>query len=1126
MAEEDFFSDGELDDIPDNTLLELEQHAISSTQRVQVARPPPPPLQRNQPSAASVQRSQRLAKNAPWRPPQPRARLQSHAEAHPASRPVDPSSSDYGFDEENVIDLDEPSMIIQPASGLQSRTNPRLPSRPLSAHERKAVLDAETAAAFAAADAELGVFSDHTWPRAGGHQEQAIAGAEATSLQARIAQLEAEQARLRRAEQDAREAAFAKQGEITIVRSNHDKATREYERRISVMQKLHADEAAKHKVELESTRKEREKMETDNRFLQHDLAQEAERTQRLNGHSRSKTAKNKVTPGKVRKHGLGDGFEDSEVRTASPSRTREKTKDGTPKGGLKRKRSAHDSPLPALSFDQPAPSVHESTVPSVTTTQLAIRSLQPSTERTSREFVQRMLNHKRNRDVERTVEVLTKYSLPTAQNRSLASIFLDALTSPPRSNDEHALVLQVSRALLKLWTDCLHEKYYIPLGLLLDLLKAALLFERAHVICMLIDDAVPLIMRSVEVIVTPSVQPSRYQTQSDSFDPKAHEELVNSLEVDDLMDFLLNISQCAALSEDSTTAFWTSMSFTITLLTLHKGRPISQLISALQVLATSVTQSSFGAICKDTTLQDQQERYTVDRLTLLLFDTPEAPKGEESYLVEEIAELRIEILSVLRQVCLTDHGGQLLAHHRNAIGRLVRFLDAQITRLYTTPPSLGMVRDDEHDDMPTAHDLIIRTVNMTVRLLHHLLRTFDSSIDLTQKLAATYGGYHKFLISLTRVAFSEQLVCEAGIEDEVIEAAHDILDNVLSPEEGEAIVKAVETPRGTHSVMGLPMARNLLQKLDSETQFYVFDVSADSMGQLVDEGANRVHACSSSKDVADKSDMILSMVPEGSHVRTVYLTESAGVLASDLGSKILIDCSTIDTGTSLDVRSATAAQHPKANFYDAPVSGGAIGASKATLTFMLGCSNTDPNLPHLTTLLSYMGSNIFPCGGPSLGLTAKLCNNYCSGLIAIAVSEAMNIGMASGMDPRVLANVFHTSTAQSAICDDWCPVPGICPEAPASKGYQGGFRVQLMKKDFGLAVDTAERVGVKLALGESGLGVYEGASADERCRDLDSRVVFRYLGGQEEWREKFPEEVELKRDETGALLKKARDASK
>jgi 3-hydroxyisobutyrate dehydrogenase len=266
------------------------------------------------------------------------------------------------------------------------------------------------------------------------------------------------------------------------------------------------------------------------------------------------------------------------------------------------------------------------------------------------------------------------------------------------------------------------------------------------------------------------------------------------------------------------------------------------------------------------------------------------------------------------------------------------------------------------------------------------------------------------------------------------------------------------------------------------------------------------------------------MVPEGSHVQSVYLTEHTGVLASsDLKSKILLDCSTIDVATSLAVRSATTTQHPTAAFYDSPVSGGAIGASKGTLTFMLGCAPTDPNLPLLTSLLNLMGSNIFPCGGPSFGLTAKLCNNYCSGLIAIAVSEAMNIGMANGMDPRVLANVFHTSTAQSAICDDWCPVPGLSPDAPASKGYKGGFRVQLMKKDFGLAVSTAKRVGVDLALGDQGLKVYEETSADPECRDLDSRVVFRHLGGREDWREDFPEEVELKMEETRRLLERGRE---
>jgi 3-hydroxyisobutyrate dehydrogenase len=245
------------------------------------------------------------------------------------------------------------------------------------------------------------------------------------------------------------------------------------------------------------------------------------------------------------------------------------------------------------------------------------------------------------------------------------------------------------------------------------------------------------------------------------------------------------------------------------------------------------------------------------------------------------------------------------------------------------------------------------------------------------------------------------------------------------------------------------------------------------------------------------------MVPEGSHVRSVYLTPETGVLAADVSGKTLVDCSTIDTATSLAVREETLKRYPSAHFVDAPVSGGVLGAQKATLTFMIGAAEDDPKLAMLKELLGKMGRNLVACGGPSLGLTAKLCNNYCSGLIAIAVSEAMDIGIKSGMDPRVLASVFHSSTAQSSICDDWCPVPGLCPEAPASNGYKGGFKVQLMRKDFGLAVDTARRVGAHLALGDKGLEVYTETMNDPSCRDLDSRVVYRYLGGEEEWQEKL-----------------------
>lgn len=252
---------------------------------------------------------------------------------------------------------------------------------------------------------------------------------------------------------------------------------------------------------------------------------------------------------------------------------------------------------------------------------------------------------------------------------------------------------------------------------------------------------------------------------------------------------------------------------------------------------------------------------------------------------------------------------------------------------------------------------------------------------------------------------------------------------------------------------------------------------------------------------------ILTMLPEGSHVREVYLSKENGILMTLPADKnsLLIDMSTIDTATSSAVASALSSSRPYAKFHDAPVSGGVLGAQKGTLTFMLGIAASASHFSRVETLLRTMGLNIFPCGGPTLGLVAKLCNNYCSGLIAIATSEAFSIAIAQGMDPRILKDVFRKSLAQSTINDAWNPVPGLCPDAPASRGYEGGFRVGLMRKDFNLAVKMGEERGVGLRLALEGKKVYEEAEVDERCMGRDSRVVFRYLGGDEGWKERFPD---------------------
>ncbi|KAJ3800077.1 NAD binding domain of 6-phosphogluconate dehydrogenase-domain-containing protein [Lentinula aff. detonsa] len=301
--------------------------------------------------------------------------------------------------------------------------------------------------------------------------------------------------------------------------------------------------------------------------------------------------------------------------------------------------------------------------------------------------------------------------------------------------------------------------------------------------------------------------------------------------------------------------------------------------------------------------------------------------------------------------------------------------------------------------------------------------------------------------------------------------------------------------------MGFPMASQLLQKLPSSHQLFIYDVDTVVLQKFIQTNAdpNRptITIVSSPKEVVEHSDCFISIVPEGkesSHVKDVYLAPQRGALAADTAGKIFIDCSTIDPGTSLEVGRAVAASHSMnaPRFFDAPVSGGTRGAEKGILTFMVGAAEDDPQFPLLRRIFSCMGTSIYPIGGQSLGLAAKLSNNYLSGMIALATSEAMNLGMRLGIDPKVLSDCFKTSSGGSWVNSTVNPVPGVCPDAVTSKGYEGGFKVQLMKKDISLAIQAAQGIGAKLVLADAGLSAYASAADDPNCRDKDSRVVYRW----------------------------------
>jgi 3-hydroxyisobutyrate/3-hydroxypropionate dehydrogenase len=173
------------------------------------------------------------------------------------------------------------------------------------------------------------------------------------------------------------------------------------------------------------------------------------------------------------------------------------------------------------------------------------------------------------------------------------------------------------------------------------------------------------------------------------------------------------------------------------------------------------------------------------------------------------------------------------------------------------------------------------------------------------------------------------------------------------------------------------------------------------------------------------------------------------------------------------------------------MSGGVVGATAGTLTFMLGAP--DNLVSRVEPILLQMGKKVLHCGVQGAGLSGKLANNYLLAINNIATAEAMNLGIKWGLDAKVLAGLINVSTGKCWPSEINNPVEGVVDGSPASRDYKGGFGISLMKKDLGLAIKAAGEAGARLELGNRAREVYDNVEADELCKGRDFSVVYRYL---------------------------------
>ena len=284
--------------------------------------------------------------------------------------------------------------------------------------------------------------------------------------------------------------------------------------------------------------------------------------------------------------------------------------------------------------------------------------------------------------------------------------------------------------------------------------------------------------------------------------------------------------------------------------------------------------------------------------------------------------------------------------------------------------------------------------------------------------------------------------------------------------------------------MGCPMAENLMIAGKSVK---VFDVSKKMLGIAKDKNLETIENLDDL--ITSDVETVITMLPEGKHSKEVYLGDN-GIINKVSKNCLLIDCSTIDIQTSIEI--GKKASEKGIEMIDAPVSGGVMGAQKATLNIMVGGSKEafEKALP----LLKIMGKNIFHAGDLGSGNGAKICNNMALGIAMIAASESLMLAKRLNIDIKKVHEIMKNASGNSWPISVYPPLPGLIDGTPSNNNYRPGFSAGMMNKDLKLANDCAKSVNAETPLGKMALEIY-----DRFCKEgndaKDFSAISKVIGG-------------------------------
>lgn len=578
---------------------------------------------------------------------------------------------------------------------------------------------------------------------------------------------------------EARVAAQTRAGEIAIIRANQAKKEQEVKERQAALEQLAQAQTSQFQARVDSALLERKQYAEENRFLNDELRKQSHQVQilqqitNLDRGSQSEHVVGNSIPVRVKEsHRLRDGFEDNTrsvpPRTAKALSTRE----------LKRKRELGTNGVAATTKAvDPSPALAVDLQESRTAEQYSSKVVR---ERGSKEQVQyrvinQILSYRSADSNLRAMELLSSFSLPSSKNCTFLATVLEKLPLlSTATEEEDGVIIELLRIFVDLLKSAVAEEYYRPVRVLVSIIRRCLVERPVVLIRHLGKDLAQLIEQMIKENAVPRLKPP-YPTRD------AHPDL----DVPVLLELLHFISEASLGDAELVVQLWSTITLEMTLALLNTKQPVDDIVQWISTLGNSFQKESFGPISNDRhPPQADAQAHILTYLCHLLKTPPKTWRDGEPVGEDEISDIQHEILDLFGQACKSRNGGSSIASHPMVIARVLVIVSVQLNKM-----------DEMRGDEPNCGEML----DLGVRILYHMLTKYE--VARQAKLAVTPGGSHIYLVTMTRIAFSESLVLEESITDEIKDMAHALLESLVTPEDGDQLNElfATQEPRNQES---------------------------------------------------------------------------------------------------------------------------------------------------------------------------------------------------------------------------------------------------------------------------------------------------------------------------------------